>query len=87
MKLVDIDKLKTKLYEQFHEEDSINNITMVPLGKVIKFCNEQAEDYDLKEVIRQIESFIEDNTSDDGTNWYEADLLNKVLDIVKGANK
>ena len=83
MRLVDIGKLKTELYERFHEDGSINNIMMVPLGEVIKFCDEQPEDYDLEEVIRQIKLFIESNTSDDGSDWYEADLLNKVLDIVK----
>lgn len=52
MRLVDIGKLKTELYERFHEDGSINNIMMVPLGEVIKFCDEQPEDYDLEEVIR-----------------------------------
>ena len=39
MKLIDVDNLKTTLYERFHEEDAAN-ITMVPLGEVIKFCDE-----------------------------------------------
>ena len=40
MRLIDADKLKTALHERFHEEDS-NNMTMVLLGEVIKFCDEQ----------------------------------------------
>lgn len=39
MRLIDADNLKTALFERFHEDDS-NNITMVPLGEVIKFCDE-----------------------------------------------
>lgn len=39
MRLIDVDNLKTALYERFHEEDD-TNITMVPLGEVIKFCDE-----------------------------------------------
>lgn len=39
MRLIDVDNLKTVLYERFHEEDTAN-ITMVPLGEVIKFCDE-----------------------------------------------
>lgn len=33
-KIMDIDYLKTALYERFHEEET------VPLGEVIKFCDE-----------------------------------------------
>nr|DAW07849.1 MAG TPA: hypothetical protein [Caudoviricetes sp.] len=36
--MMDIDYLKTALYERFHEDET--DITMVPLGKVIKFCDE-----------------------------------------------
>ena len=35
---MDIDHLKTALYERFHEDET--DITMVPLGEVIKFCDE-----------------------------------------------
>ena len=34
---MDIDYLKTALYERFHEDGT--DITMVPLGEVIKFCD------------------------------------------------
>lgn len=37
-KMMDIDYLKTALYERFHEDET--DITMVPLGEVIKFCDE-----------------------------------------------
>ena len=42
--MMDIDYLKTALYERFHEDET--DITMVPLGEVIKFCDEllSAED-------------------------------------------
>ena len=39
MKLIDVDNLKTTLFERFHEEDT-NNMTMVSLGEIIKFCDE-----------------------------------------------
>lgn len=35
---MDIDYLKTALYDRFHDEKA--NITMVPLGEVIRFCDE-----------------------------------------------
>lgn len=54
MRLIDADKLKTALHERFHEEDAFNNITMVPLGEVIKFCNEQPAVIDMNEVIESI---------------------------------
>lgn len=38
MRLIDVDNLKTALYERFHEDET--DITMVPLGEVIKFCDE-----------------------------------------------
>lgn len=37
-RMMDIDYLKTALYERFHENGT--DVTMVPLGKVIKFCDE-----------------------------------------------
>ena len=48
MRLIDVDNLKTALYERFHEEDTAN-ITMVPLGEVIKFCDELLNIEEVKE--------------------------------------
>ena len=48
MILIDVDNLKIALFERFHEEDTAN-ITMVPLGEVIKFCDELLNIEEVKE--------------------------------------
>lgn len=44
-------RVKTALYKRFHEEDT--NITMVPLGEVIKFCDELLSTKDVTEECEQ----------------------------------
>lgn len=44
-------RVKTALYKRFHEEDT--NITMVPLGEVIKFCDELLSTEDVTEECEQ----------------------------------
>lgn len=38
--LIDVDTLTAALYDRFHEDGQVNNMTMVPLGEVIQFIKE-----------------------------------------------
>lgn len=38
--LIDTDTLAASLYNRFHKDRQMNNITMVPLGEVIQFVKE-----------------------------------------------
>lgn len=51
------------------------------IGAVI---DEQPTAFDLDKVIEQLETLIEDKTSESGGDWYAAECLNEAVDIVKG---
>ena len=51
------------------------------IGAVI---DEQPTAFDLDKVIEQLETLIEDKTSESGDDWYTAECLNEAVDIVKG---
>lgn len=44
----------------------------------------QSTAFDLDKVIEQLETLIEDKTSESGDDWYTAECLNEAVDIVKG---
>lgn len=66
-KYIDADILATALYNRFHEDGQANNITMVPLGEVIKFIREMSE-FD-KEAVTESEFESEQDAESD----YERD--------------
>ena len=51
------------------------------IGAVI---DEQPTAFDLDKVIEQLETLIEDKTSESGDDWYTAECLNEAVKIVKG---
>lgn len=50
------------------------------IGAVI---DEQPTAFDVDKVIEQLETLIEDKTSESGGDWYTAECLNEAVDIVK----
>lgn len=72
MRLIDADKII----------DSLGSSDMdFAIGAVI---DEQPTVFDLDKVIEQLETLIEDKTSESGDDWYTAECLNEAVDIVKG---
>lgn len=72
MRLIDADKII----------DSLGSSDMdFAIGAVI---DEQPTAFDLDKVIEQLETLIEDKTSESGDDWYTAECLNEAVDIVKG---
>ena len=50
----------------------------------IDCINNQPTAFDVDKVIEQLETLIEDKTSESGDDWYTAECLNEAVDIVKG---
>ena len=72
MRLIDADKII----------DSLGGSDIdFAIGAVI---DEQPTAFDLDKVIEQLETLIEDKTSESGDDWYTAECLNEAVDIVKG---
>lgn len=72
MRLIDADKIIDSL--------GISDIDFA-IGAVI---DGQSTAFDLDKVIEQLETLIEDKTSESGDDWYTAECLNEAVDIVKG---
>lgn len=51
------------------------------IGAVI---DEQPTAFDVDKVVEQLETLIEDKTSESGDDWYAAECLNEAVEIVKG---
>lgn len=49
----------------------------------IDCVNNQLTAFDADEVVRQLETLIEDKVSESGDDWYTAQCLNEAIDIVK----
>lgn len=79
MRLIDADEL-------------IEYIKIWEIGTSISSCqkefidciNRQPTVFDLDKIIEQLETLIEDKTSESGDDWYTAECLNEAIDIVKG---
>ena len=72
MRLIDADKII----------DSLGSSDIdFAIGAVI---DGQSTAFDLDKVIEQLETLIEDKTSESGDDWYTAECLNEAVDIVKG---
>ena len=72
MRLIDADKII----------DSLGGSDIdFAIGAVI---DEQPTAFDLDKVVEQLEMLIEDKTSESGDDWWTAQCLNEVVDIVKG---
>lgn len=50
----------------------------------IDCINRQPTVFDVDEVVRQLETLIEDKVSESGDDWYTAQCLNEAVDIVRG---
>lgn len=50
----------------------------------IDCINRQPTAFDLDKVMEQLETLIEDKTSESGDDWYTAECLNEAVEIVKG---
>ena len=74
MRLIDADKLIHALANDFIGGKKT-------LGQVI---DEQPTAFDADNVIEQLETLIEDKTSESGDDWYTAQCLNEAVEIVKG---
>ena len=62
--------------------DSLGNSDMdFAIGAVI---DEQPTAFNVDNVVEQLETLIEDKTSESGDDWYTAQCLNKAVEIVKG---
>lgn len=81
MRLIDADRLKEEFYKRFHE-DSISNITMVSLGEVIKFCDEQTTAYSTEEVVEQLKEHFDATENKDMRLAYH-----HAINIVKGGGE
>lgn len=72
MRLIDADKII----------DSLGSSDIdFAIGAVI---DGQSTAFDLDKVIEQLETLIEDKTSESGDDWYTAECLNEAVEIVKG---
>lgn len=72
MRLIDADKII----------DSLGGSDMdFAIGAVI---DEQPTAFDVDKVVEQLETLIEDKTSESGDDWYTAECLNEAVEIVKG---
>ena len=49
----------------------------------IDCIDNQPTDFDVDEVVQQLEMLIEDKVSESGDDWYTAECLNKAVEIVK----
>lgn len=72
MRLIDADKIIESL--GYSDMD-------FAIGAVI---DEQPTAFDVDKVMEQLETLIEDKTSELGDDWWTAQCLNEAVDIVKG---
>lgn len=79
MRLIDADEL-IKYIKIWEIGTSISS----EQKEFIDCINRQSTAFDLNKVIEQLETLIEDKTSESGDDWYTAECLNEAVDIVKG---
>ena len=89
MRLIDADKLSKNLYDIFHEENAVNNISQVNLGDVLKEIKDTDTAYDIDKVVKQLENVsMEDRY--DGMGGYIGErtvYLDDAIEIVKAGAK
>lgn len=79
MRLIDADEL-IKYIKIWEIGTSISS----DQKEFIDCVNKQPTDFDVDEVIQQLEMLIEDKVSESGDDWYTAQCLNEAVEIVKG---
>ena len=81
MRLIDADLLKDAIEKEKGDNDYMCCLCLESTKEII---GEQPTAFDLDEVTEQLETLIEDKTSESGDDWWTAQCLNEALDIVKG---
>lgn len=56
--LIDANTLTAALYNRFHKDEQISNITMVPLGDVIQFIKDTPATFDMDKVCDKLDDFL-----------------------------
>lgn len=82
MRLIDADLLKDAIEKEKGDNDYMCRLYLESTKEII---DEQPTAFDLDKVIEQLETLIEDKTSESGDDWYTAECLNEAVDIVKGS--
>lgn len=81
MRLIDADLLKDAIEK---EKDDNDYMCCLCLESTKEIIDEQPIAFDVDKVVEQLETLIEDKTSESGDDWYAAECLNEAVDIVKG---
>lgn len=81
MRLIDADLLKDAIEKEKGDNDYMCRLCLESTKEII---DEQPTAFDLDKVIEQLETLIEDKTSESGDDWYTAECLNEAVEIVRG---
>ncbi len=87
MRLIDADLLKESIAKWLKpsKPDETKMIEVADaLVSTMMEIDEQPIAFDVEKVIKQLETLIEDKTSESGDDWWTAQCLNEAVDIVKG---